>query len=224
MAPSRSPPGNDSYAGLMGTSMATPVVSGVVALMLQANPKLTPDQISSLLRASSRVFPAACSSCGAGIVNAEAAVLAATGASVPAPAPAPAPAPVPAPAPAPAPLAGTVADVEPNNSLATAQVIASASATVNGTLSSTTDQDFFRISVGAGKTLTARLSTGAGSGSGFGLAALTSSGQTLASLSAVLGQTSQASIQNPGSAAVLITFRVMRTTGAAGAYSLVLTQ
>lgn len=70
-------PGADAYAYMSGTSMATPVVSGVAALMLSANPKLTPDQVATLLKSSARAFPATCSGCGAGIVNAEAAVAAA---------------------------------------------------------------------------------------------------------------------------------------------------
>lgn len=72
-------PGADSYAGYAGTSMATPHVSGVAALMLQANPALTPDQIESILKSTARAFPATCSQCGSGIVNAAAAVAAAPG-------------------------------------------------------------------------------------------------------------------------------------------------
>jgi serine protease len=72
-------PGADTYAGYAGTSMATPHVSAVAALMLQVNPALTPDQIESILKSTSRAFPATCSQCGSGIVNAAAAVAAAPG-------------------------------------------------------------------------------------------------------------------------------------------------
>jgi serine protease AprX len=43
------PPGTAMYYELSGTSMATPVVSGAVALMLQQTPSLTPDQVKARL-------------------------------------------------------------------------------------------------------------------------------------------------------------------------------
>ena len=72
-----SAPGADSYAFYAGTSMASPHVAGVVALMLSRNSALTPDEVESRLKSSTRTFAATCSQCGTGIVNALAAVTAA---------------------------------------------------------------------------------------------------------------------------------------------------
>jgi serine protease len=72
-------PGADSFAFYQGTSMATPHVVGVAALVLSVNGGLTPDQVESVLKSTARGFPATCSQCGAGIVNAAAAVAAAPG-------------------------------------------------------------------------------------------------------------------------------------------------
>jgi len=59
------------YASASGTSMATPHVSGTAALMLEANPGLTPDQIKTLLEASATPMPDyALHEAGAGYLNA----------------------------------------------------------------------------------------------------------------------------------------------------------
>jgi len=50
--------GTASYFTLSGTSMATPVVSGAVALLLQKNGSLTPDQVKArLMKSAYKTFP-----------------------------------------------------------------------------------------------------------------------------------------------------------------------
>jgi serine protease AprX len=68
------------YAAASGTSMATPHVAGAVALMLEANPGLTPDAVKSALRATATPMPDyAAHEAGAGFLNAFEAVRAARG-------------------------------------------------------------------------------------------------------------------------------------------------
>lgn len=79
-------PGIDSFAVYTGTSFAAPQVSGIIGLMLSANPRLTPLQIAQKLIATARpskipdTSPTACSEMapGAGLVDARAAVAAAS--------------------------------------------------------------------------------------------------------------------------------------------------
>jgi len=63
------------YLSLSGTSMAAPVVSGTVALMLQANPALTPNAVKAILQFTSQVYASHDTlSAGAGFLNAAGAV------------------------------------------------------------------------------------------------------------------------------------------------------
>ena len=100
-------PGNNTYSSgslpSLGTSFAAPIVAGTAALMLAANPALTPAQVLAMLRSAARPFPRtsaqepgtiACqppssteqiecycttSTCGAGMLDARAAVELAVG-------------------------------------------------------------------------------------------------------------------------------------------------
>ena len=69
------PVGYKPYLSLSGTSMATPVVAGTVALMLEANPDLTPNAVKAILqytaesKSGESVFAQ-----GAGFLNAKGAV------------------------------------------------------------------------------------------------------------------------------------------------------
>ncbi|KOX06361.1 protease [Streptomyces sp. NRRL B-1140] len=64
-------PSSENYAYYQGTSMATPHVAGLAALMKSANSALTPAQIESAIKANSRPLPGTCSGgCGAGLADA----------------------------------------------------------------------------------------------------------------------------------------------------------
>jgi serine protease AprX len=63
------------YTQISGTSMATPYVAGVVALMLDADPTLSPDEIREILTSTASKMPGREEwEVGAGFVNAHAAV------------------------------------------------------------------------------------------------------------------------------------------------------
>ncbi|MCE4538298.1 S8 family serine peptidase [Pelomonas sp. P7] len=190
-------PGSDSYAYYQGTSMATPHVAGVAALMLSAKPGATPDQIKAALQSSARPFPGSCSQCGAGLLDAAAAIAAITGSGgggLP-----------------------TVNETESNGSLSTANVVSQPSI-VNGSISSSTDTDYFKVTLPAGKTLTATLSM-ASSSNDFDLYLKNSAGTTVAMSENPAGQADTASYTNSGSGSVTMYVRVYRYSGT-GAYTL----
>ena len=72
-------PGSETFAYYQGTSMASPHVAGAVALMYAIDPDITPAEAESLLESTARSFPSTCTGCGAGIVDAAAAVDAISG-------------------------------------------------------------------------------------------------------------------------------------------------
>jgi serine protease AprX len=74
-----------NYFRLSGTSMAAPVVAGVAALVIAANPALTPNQVKYIIKATARKLGGyGANAQGAGQVDAAAAVeMATSGATIP---------------------------------------------------------------------------------------------------------------------------------------------
>jgi serine protease len=72
-------PQGDVYGFYQGTSMAAPHVAGLSALLYQAKPDITPDELENTLKNTASSFPAACSGCGSGIADAAAAIAALVG-------------------------------------------------------------------------------------------------------------------------------------------------
>jgi len=187
-------PGSDSYAFYQGTSMATPHVVGVVALMLSVKPTLTPDQVTSILQSTARAFPNTCSQCGSGIVNASAAVDAAIGGTTPPP--------------------GT-AEVEPNNSRSASQLVSTPNTTINGTMGSSTDTDYFQLTLPAGRTLTATLTPN--TSSDYDLFVYNSNGTLIGSSERGTGLVDTVTVTNTGSSAFTRYVRVVYWSGGTGA-------
>jgi serine protease len=193
-------PTGDSYNYYMGTSMAAPHVSGVAALMVSRNRTLTPDQTASMLKSTVRPFPADCSGCGAGLVDAYGAVTAAAA------------------APGSTPVVG---DVEPNNTRAAAQVIASVPTIVNGTIKASSDLDYFKVTVAARSKVVSTLVPN--TLANYGIWVYDASGNMLDYSLNGTGQSNEVIVSNTSSAAITIYVLVVRSsgpTGVTGTYTL----
>lgn len=192
-------PGADSYASYDGTSMATPHVAGVAALMLAKNAALTPDQVESMLKSSARAFPVSpgtTTTIGTGIVDAKKAVDTAMGSQ---------------------PTA--LAEGESNNTVATARAVTVAHARIAGTVASTTDTDYFRVSVAAGRTLSATLNHTV-STQNYQLYLYNAAGTSaLASSTRAAGQPETVTVRNGTTAAVNYLVRVVYASGGTGSTS-----
>ncbi len=197
-------PSADSYAGYRGTSMATPHVAGIVALMLARNAALTPDQVEARLKtsAAARGFPVACAQCGSGIVDASAAIDAALGTTTTT-------------TPPPATTTTTVAEVEPNESLSTPQVITGTVITVNASVASLSDLDHFKFTIGAGKTLVLTLQPGANTD--LDLQVFNSAGTMVSQSNNGTGVADTVSLLNSGTAAITVVAKTVYYSGNVGA-------
>jgi serine protease len=185
-------PGADSYVFYSGTSMSAPQVSGVAALMLSLKPTLKPDEVTFLLQSTSRNFPVACFvRCGAGILNARAAVDAATG-SPPG-----------------------IVEVGPNDSIATAQAVPNANTIVNSTISSSADSDYVRASLPAGGRMYVTLIPNPNSD--YDLQIYDSAGTLLSVSRQGTGVVDNAILTNTGGAAATYYARVVYFSGGTGA-------
>ncbi|HET7772716.1 MAG TPA: S8 family peptidase [Burkholderiaceae bacterium] len=196
-------PGADNYEFYQGTSMATPHVAGVVALMLSKNASLTPDQVKTMLQNTARPFPATCSQCGSGIIDANAAVDAAMGTG------------------GGGGGGGTGVTISEttasNNTRGTAQSITNRNTTVNGSISSTTDTDYYALSLPAGATLAATLTPP--SNADYDLQIQNSAGTVIARSELGTGQVDSASVRNSGTTATTVYVRVVYYSGATGTTS-----
>jgi serine protease len=195
-------PGANTYAYYQGTSMAAPHVAAVAALMLARNSSLTPDEVETKLKSTARAFPGTCSQCGSGIVDANAAVTSVLSL-------------VPIIInPFPITVITAVAEVEPNNSLASAQTVSALFANVNGVVSLPSDADYYKVSIAPGKTLKAVLTPP--SGADYDLYAYNSGGNLIAWSGNLTGETDSVDVTNSSASAATIYLRIVYYSGSTG--------
>ncbi|MEY8875561.1 MAG: S8 family peptidase [Leptothrix sp. (in: b-proteobacteria)] len=208
-------PGVDSYAGYNGTSMATPHVAAIAALMLSRVPTLTPDQVEAHIKtaAAARGFPQPCVQCGVGLVDASASIDAALGIAPPPPPP--------------PPVQVGYNEVEPNNTMTTPQAIASLQARITGTMASATDTDCYATTLAAGKTIKASLTPNATSDYDLTMYWPSNSNQPISTSALGVGSVDSVSTTNATGATLNLSVCVYYysgVVGTGGTYTLTLAQ
>jgi serine protease len=108
-------------------------------------------------------------------------------------------------------------EVEPNNYTGQAQVISASGTTVNGTIASSSDGDYYRVSVPAGKTLTATMTPN--SSSDYELYLYNSGGSAISWSENGRGVAETVTVRNSGSSAVVYYVRVIYYGGGTGSTS-----
>lgn len=108
----------------------------------------------------------------------------------------------------------TISETESNNTTATANVISTANTTVNATMSASSDVDYFKVSLPAGKTLTATMTPNASSD--YDLYLYNSSGTQLSSSIKGTGAADVVTRSNTGTAAVVLYVKVIYYGGGTG--------
>lgn len=112
-------------------------------------------------------------------------------------------------------------EVEPNDTLAKAQKLATLPVVVSGSVASNTDLDHYQFSLPAGKKLVTTLTQG--KSSAFSAALLNSAGQQLMVVSGPAGSTLTATVTNTGSTSAVLHWKISRASGSTGAYKINMT-
>ncbi len=113
---------NESYESLQGTSMASPHVAGVAALIFGKNPSLSPTQVRDILVSTSRSLPSLKGKISSGgFVDALASINKVKALLAPVPSPTPIPTPSPTPTLSPTPIITPQPTIVPNPTIAPIQ-------------------------------------------------------------------------------------------------------
>lgn len=187
-------PGNDTYAYYQGTSMATPHVAGAVALMLSRNPNLLPSGVHTRLRTSVKLFPGDCDGCGAGIVDAYWASVAAVSTSI--------------------------SEKEANNTRATAQAITSRNTAFNA-VTGAGDVDYVKLTLPGRTTLRVSLSPNV-STRDVDLVLEDAKGVELSRSELAAGLTDRVIYRNATGTAMTVYVKVVYYSGGTGNYAMAL--
>ena len=113
------------------------------------------------------------------------------------------------------PTGPTISETESNNTTATANTVSEANTTVNGTMSTNSDVDYFKVSLPAGKTLTATMTPNATSD--YDLSLHDSTGKQLSSSTKGTGAADVVTRANTGTTAQVLYVKVFYYGGGTGA-------